>query len=375
MWANRDSTTWRNPIAGLVSFLAPLRWQIYWLVWAGSSLGAYCDGLIDTGLSRLPAEDDVFSSKPAFHGRVGTHARLLDVGRKVIRKLSQDLRIEKAAAATLGHADLHKRNIFVSNEDPTVITDFIDWQSFSIEPAFEYAYETPDFTTALPNTSPEDQRAWVQADLCKQAFDACLQCLAPKLYTARTLDGDLLRPFRYCHRTWKDGAVAFRHELIEVSRGWKELGLSGSCPYQTPTLAEMRVHQKDYQSFVVAQQLKQRLTVLLDCTGDGWIPASSWEATKKAQKEIFHEIIESIRNTGSTDGESISKEDLRSMWPFDIIWAYEPCLRTAPPKVRCADSLDSQNRPSRNLDCCHRDHLDGWKHACTNRVVNPYIAA
>ena len=257
--------------------------------------------------------------KPAFHGRIATHARLLDVGSKVIRKLSQDPRIKKAAAATLGHADLHKRNIFVSDKDPTVITDFIDWQSSSIEPAFEYADETPDFTKALPNTSPENQRALVQADLCKQAFDACLQCLAPKLYTARTLDDDMLRPVRYCHRTWRDGAVAFRHELIEVSRRWKELGLSGSSPYQTPTLAELRIHQKDYQSFVFAQQLKQRLGVLLDCAADGWIPAGSWEATQNAHKEVFREIIEAIVNTGSTDGESVSEEDLRNMWPFDIV--------------------------------------------------------
>ena len=138
------------------------------------------------------------------------------------------------------------------------------------------------------------------------------------MYTARTLDDDLLRPFRYCHRTWKDGAVAFRHELIELSRRWEEIGLSGSCPFQTATLAEMRVHQKHYQSFVVAQQLKQRLTVLLESSADGWIPASSWEVTRKAHKEVFHEMIQAIRNTRSTDGEPVSEEALRSMWPFDI---------------------------------------------------------
>ena len=113
--------------------------------------------------------------------------------------------------------------------------------------------------------------------------------------------------------------MAFRHELIEVSRRWKELGLSGSCPYQTPTLAELRIHQKDYQSFVVAQELKQRLIVLLDSAADGWVPASSWEAARKAQKEVFHEITENIRNTWSTDGDSMSEEDLKRMWPFDII--------------------------------------------------------
>ena len=188
----------------------------------------------------------MLTDKPSFHGSVAAHTRLLNAGRRVIQKLAEDPRIRGAATATLCHADLHKRNIFVSDDDPSVITTLIDWQSSSIEPAFEYADYVPDFAAPTTNASPEGNPAEVQAALCKQAFDACLQGLIPKLYAARVLVDDLFRPFRYCHRTWKDGAVAFRHELIDISRRWKELGLAGACPYALPTSVELLEHQKEF---------------------------------------------------------------------------------------------------------------------------------
>ena len=81
----------------------------------------------------------MLTDKLPFHGSVAAYTRLLDAGGGVIQKLAKDPRIRGAATATLCHADLHKRNIFVSDEDPSVITSPIDWQSSSIEPAFEYA--------------------------------------------------------------------------------------------------------------------------------------------------------------------------------------------------------------------------------------------
>lgn len=45
---------------------------------------------------------------------------------------------------TLLHPDIHKGNIYVSEEDPLCVTAIIDWQSTSIEPIFVYANQTPD---------------------------------------------------------------------------------------------------------------------------------------------------------------------------------------------------------------------------------------
>ncbi len=57
----------------------------------------------------------------------------------MICKFGLDSGILAAAAPTLHHADLHKRNIFVLDDDPTVIAVITDWQSSSVEPGFEYA--------------------------------------------------------------------------------------------------------------------------------------------------------------------------------------------------------------------------------------------
>ena len=224
----------------------------------------------------------------------------------------------ETAAPTLYHADLHKRNIFVSVDDPTIITDIIDWQSSSVEPAFEYADETPDFAALSPYLSLEDQPADIGAELCREAFDACLQGLVPRLAAGRALDDNLLRPFRYCHRTWKDGAVAFRQELIEISSRWKELGLPDYCPYPLPTSDDLVVYRREFEDFMAARKLKQKLMCLLDTTPDGWVPTQFWEATKSAHKEAFDELVQAVRDAKIADDQSMSEKELRKMWPFDV---------------------------------------------------------
>ncbi|KKZ68488.1 hypothetical protein EMCG_05875 [[Emmonsia] crescens] len=110
--------------------------------------------------------------------------------------MSTDPQIQSAAPSVLFHPDLHKRNVFVSEDDPSIVTGIIDWQSASIESTFWYADDVPDFTVL---TEP--------GGLCAKTFEVCSQ----------------FRPFRYSYRTWRDGAMALRHELIEISRSWKEL--------------------------------------------------------------------------------------------------------------------------------------------------------
>jgi Phosphotransferase enzyme family len=235
---------------------------------AGPDLTAYCDGLIDTGLSRIPLVDPFLRNRPPYHGFAEAHLRLLEYGRAVIKKMSRDPRIQDAAAPTLFHPDLHKRNIFVSDDDPTVITAIIDWQSSSIEPTFWYADEIPDFARPVAHPSLENQLE-PNSERCAKAFDVCSQFLVPKLSGPRLMDEALFRPFRYCYRTWVDGAVAFRHELIETSRRWKELGLAGSCPFPTPTPEELAIHKKEYRMFEAAYDLRNNLSSLLNTASDG----------------------------------------------------------------------------------------------------------
>lgn len=132
-----------------------------------------------------------------------------------MQKLIEDKRIKDAATPALLHPDFHKRNIYVSANEPTVLTGLIDWQSTSIEPAFIYANETPDFAAppAIPDEdssennqddrelSRKKQRELKDASVCHQTYDVVMTALIPKLRPARLLNPTLFRLFHYSHTT------------------------------------------------------------------------------------------------------------------------------------------------------------------------------
>lgn len=114
---------------------------------------------------------------------------------------------------------------------------------------------------------------------------------------------------QYCYRTWKDGAVAFRHELIETAQDWEALGLSGSCPFALQTPEEMSLHRKKYKCFETAQNLKRDLSSLLDTASDGWVPIDEWDAAKAGNKAMFNGMLEAVlANKNPDDNEPIRDE-------------------------------------------------------------------
>ena len=280
---------------------------------------AYSDGLVDAGISRFPLKDSQLPNLPFYHGSVQSHLDLLERGRTVLHSMSADTQLHDAAAPTLFHPDLHKRNIFVSDDDPSIITGIIDWQSSSIKPAFWYADEVPDFASCSPSSKSTSGNP-NNSELCRETFELCTQFLTPKLALPRMIDESMFRPFRYCYRTWKDGAVAFRQELIETSRDWEALGLVGSCPFVSPTPEELAVHRKEYKYFEAAQILKRDLSSLLDCASDGWVPPEIWEEAKVQNKAMFDGMLQAVlTNEDPDEDEPIRDEkDLRDIWPFDL---------------------------------------------------------
>ena len=264
-----------------------------------------------------------------YQGSIEEHIRLLSISREVIGRLIENPVIQTAASPTLLHADLHKRNIYVSDDDPTLITGLIDWQSTSVEPAFVYASETPDFA-ALPQHDPvtdgqettpskrniDGDKEYKDALRCSQTFDVCMKGFVPKLRAARALDDTLLRPFRYCHTSWRDSAAAVRQELIEVSMHWEELGLVGSCPYQ-PSEEELAEHKKQYEDFENVQKLKMLLIRVLDTNSDGWVPADAWERSKMAYRDAFENWMQTARDAKRRGDDEMTEEKARKMWPFD----------------------------------------------------------
>ena len=241
------------------------------------------------------------------------------------------------ATPTLLHPDIHKRNIFVSGEDPCQVTAIIDWQSTSIEPAFVYANYTPDFvedpaadvrileklmqgeapdiepsrSVSMEDPEEEAARKRYEKDVstCQQTYEVVLRGFVPKIHNARAMDETLLRPFRYCDTSWRHSAAALRQKLIDMSQRWTELGLPGSCPYQQ-TPEELREHEKQYEDFQAVQQLKLFLKRALDAESDGWMPADQWAAKVVENRKLFGEFSESVKESGG------SEERARALWPF-----------------------------------------------------------
>ncbi|RAO69743.1 uncharacterized protein BHQ10_005755 [Talaromyces amestolkiae] len=221
-----------------------------------------------------------------------------------------DPRIQAAATSTLFHPDLHKRNLFVSENDPSKITGFIDWQPTCIEPAFWYADDVSDFSISGDT----------DYNLCAKAFEACTRFFTPQLSGPRLMDDNLFRPFLYSYRTWKDGAAALRHELIETTRKWNELGFTGQSPYSLSSPNGLVEHEREYKLFVAAQELKQDLASLLNTATDGWVPMENWEATEVAHREIFEGMLTAVLTNKDPENQEPVKNEavLRSIWPFDL---------------------------------------------------------
>ncbi|CAG8395357.1 unnamed protein product [Penicillium salamii] len=277
----------------------------------GKTLTSYCRGLLQTGATRLPKHDAANSEQLSYQGSIQDHLSLLEISKKVMEKLMKDERAQNAAAPVLVHPDYHKRNIYVSEEDPTTITGLIDWKSASVEPAFLYADESPDFAALLEeledDTFRQDdlkapgQKEKEEKDLmiCYQTYDVLMKGVVPKMRPARLLDPRLFRIFKYCHTSWRDSAAAMRQELIDLSTHWTQLGLEsqGPCPY-SPTPEELSRHAS------------------LNSNSDGWVPDEAWDAAKDAHRAAYDEWIQTARESEAR-GESMTVAKKEKLWPFD----------------------------------------------------------
>lgn len=271
----------------------------------GLTIDEYCDGLVDAGLSRVPPVDTE-PERPVYHGSPETHLSLLEHTRPVLKQMAGNIRTSNSTAPLLFHPDLHIRNIFVSDNSPSVITSIIDWQAASIEPAFWYSDEVPDFATG--------------SEICAKTFDLSSQFFTQKLTGPRLMNNDIFRPFQYCYRTWKDGAVALRHEMLETARLWNDLGFEGQCCFPLPTREELEKHKKEYRLFEAAQNLRTDLSNLLNTASDGWVPPDDWKAAQTAQKELFNGMLQAVLTNEDADNDEPVRDELtlRSIWPFDL---------------------------------------------------------
>ncbi|KAI4701951.1 hypothetical protein J4E89_010470 [Alternaria sp. Ai002NY15] len=312
----------------------------------GPSLSTFSSALTDVGLSRLPPASIASSLRlPSYHGTISEHKVFLEYCRAITKQMIQTTLMQMVSTPILFHPDLHSRNIFVSEEDSTVLTAILDWQSSAVQPAFWYADSTPDFAQKeeVEVVAKDDGQGGAggqgqeqkqkqptytpSSTLHAEAFAHLIHSQLPHAMTIpRTMDEAYLRPFTYGHRSWLHGATPFREELIQTSRRWGELGFStvGPCAYPMPSREEYAAHWEKYKEFEARHTFRLELQKRLGVESGGWVWADMYEVTNQAQKEWFEEAMKgAVGERGervwvSEDGERLTEAEIRDTWPFDL---------------------------------------------------------
>ncbi|KAE9978580.1 hypothetical protein EG328_001401 [Venturia inaequalis] len=319
--------------------------QLEFPAYGGLTIQEYTTALVDAGIAQVPDNPNAGDNELPYHGSVSEHLRLLRICRNIVtNQLPNAPQVHDSSIPTLFHPDLHARNIFVSEADPSQITAIIDWQSSGIEPAFSYANEEPDMMNSsvrdaqragfIPSMFEDMESADSKAkqdkdlDICQKTFAVGLRAWSPALFSAKTSDETYFRIFRCVPNTWSMGAAALRQELLELVQRWTELGLPDKCAYQ-PSQEELLKHQQEYEDFEVRQRLKLWLQDSLGTNGDGWRPAEAFETAEEAHQAAFEEWMNCNRDEYRNGNEAATEERARKLWPWDgngkLENQYDPC--------------------------------------------------
>ncbi|OAX82056.1 hypothetical protein ACJ72_03598 [Emergomyces africanus] len=290
------------------------------------NLTDYTFGLIDTAFSRVPKQANS-NDQLSYRGTINDHINLINSCRETMQVLIRDANLQAGALPTLIHPDYHTRNVFVSQDDPTIVTALIDWQWTSIEPAFMYAENTPDFASLSEENLAEEETGKQSSDneqekqhqtsefICHKTYDVVMCLMIPKMRIAKRIDPPLLRLFHYCMTTWRDGAPAIRQELLDVRSHWAEYGFPGECPY-VPTKEELCQHAAQYEDFESMHKLKAWLKKTLGTSSDGWMPNEIWDDAKEAHRAAYELWMKTARES-ETSGGDMTVARAEKLWPFD----------------------------------------------------------
>lgn len=257
---------------------------------------------------------------------IDEYKNLLEKANMALPILSHDSRVADVSDSVLWHPDLHLGNIFVSPTEPSIIEGIIDWQSSQTSPLFIQA-QFPEFMTppkdytfgpdlpSLPagfnELSPEQQeQATKEKELASRSKYYEMASLAhnQRVYNAMKLDRRLWEPFTYCQLFSQGSLVPLRECLIRLSQDWSALGLPGNCPFRI-TETERGRHDEQRLQYEDICYLWDLVKGQLLTDNAGWVPNDRWEATQKANKELYNMYIETM-------SEELTPEAATKRWPF-----------------------------------------------------------
>lgn len=254
------------------------------------------------------------------------HIRLLEYTKRLISTLASHPIITQSSSSVLWHTDLHLGNIFVSNDDPTMVEGIIDWQSCSAAPSLLQC-RVPAFLKRPKNyvkgtKEPKLPDDFDQLDAIQQQCAILENNLATRwklyemytfinnrdVYKALEADRRLWEPLARCGEWSSKNVVPLRSSLISVLNGWRFLALPGDCPY-TFTKTDLIKHEEELTQHRDQVYLQALARDQLSTNDEGWVPLPGWDSVRAENKDLLDTFVETM-------AAEMSKEDAMKMWPF-----------------------------------------------------------
>lgn len=250
------------------------------------------------------------SPRPWYYGPIDDHLEVLDTAREVMRKIPMH---EHFRRPMLVYPDFHLGNIFVSRDDPCLITAIIDWQKTSIEPAFVQIRRLPFLKI---DTLDNDSQA------CFDRLKADLEIGHPRLYQALNFDDDVFRLYQHCCTTWLDGTTILHSILANISARWREMLLPlEESPFPAKTEEQIAYLELNRWGFNEACALKAIVAEILGTRiRDGIVSPGDYEEKKHENIRLFRAFLYFIlwRQAQGLISPFQNEYQLRLVWPFDL---------------------------------------------------------
>ena len=292
----------------------------------GPSLSSYGEMLAKREIYRIQNVPRRNSS-PIYYGTASEQIWLLQTAVTAMRSLEAYTLLARSSQPRLWHTDLHMGNIFVSEQDPSRILSFIDWQSTQVAPTFLQA-RWPEFVTPpkgyktgftqpeLPDNydqlNPEDQEIekykWGLANRTK-AYEVSNFLNDQIHHDAMNVPRVFRELFLRCGETWDVGCVPLRACLIELSTSWGDLKLPGTCPFSFQK-DELYAHEDQFREYQEWLKVRDFAKEYLSTDDEGWIsPELDFAEMRIRNRNLLNLFVEQMA------GER-SPEEARKMWPF-----------------------------------------------------------
>lgn len=201
----------------------------------------------------------------------------------------------------LWHHDLHPKNIFVDERNPTKISGIIDWQGVLAAPLFIQArfpsvfdYDGPYTWGAILPELPSDFDSFSEPEKelasnvlaeerLKKFYEIASRKFNPLVFKALDVMRNENNPASFTlhiiGRTWVDGPVPFKELLIQIYEKWGWIiahrGIGVPCPISF-TQEEIRKAREQAEAWAVAfneyEDLRNQIV-----GKDGWVSNEEYE--------------------------------------------------------------------------------------------------